>query len=107
MPSDVSPETSWFDRFAEAVSRVVSRAWFFAACVAMVAVWMPSYFLFRSVDTWQLVINTTTTILTQLLVALLQNSQKRFEDRTIKQNEAILRRLEQIERLPQEGSPGT
>jgi low affinity Fe/Cu permease len=42
-------------------------------------VWLPSYFVFRDVDTWQLVINTATTIVTFLLVALLQNSQRRNE----------------------------
>ena len=41
--------------------------------------WLPSYFVFRDVDTWQLVINTATTIVTFLLVALLQNSQRRNE----------------------------
>lgn len=93
-PSQVDGDPSWFDRFAEGASRLVSRAGFFAACVVMVALWMPSYFLFRDVNTWQLIINTTTTILTQLLVALLQNSQKRFEDLTIRQNREIIRRLD-------------
>ena len=68
-----------FDRFAERASDVVSEAVFFLACVLLVAVWVPSYFVFRSVDTWQLVINTATTIVTFLLVALLQNSQRRNE----------------------------
>jgi low affinity Fe/Cu permease len=40
---------------------------------------VPSYFLFGSLDTWQLVINTATTIVTFLLVALLQNAQRRNE----------------------------
>jgi low affinity Fe/Cu permease len=52
---------------------------FFLACVALVLIWLPSYFVFPSVDTWQLVINTVTTIITFLLVALLQNSQRRNE----------------------------
>jgi len=42
-------------------------------------VWLPSYFVFHNIDTWQLVINTATTIVTFLLVALLQNSQRRNE----------------------------
>lgn len=66
-----------FDRFAELVSRHVARAWFFTACVLLVLVWAPSYFLFGSFDTWQLVINTATTIVTFLMVALLQNTQDR------------------------------
>lgn len=42
-------------------------------------VWAPSYFLIGDVDTWQLIINTATTIVTFLMVALLQNSQTRSD----------------------------
>ena len=76
---DSGSERSAFDRFAERASDVVSHAAFFLACVALVVVWAPSYFVFGSLDTWQLVINTATTIVTFLLVALLQNSQRRNE----------------------------
>jgi hypothetical protein len=68
-----------FDRFAARASDFVSEAVFFLACVLLVVVWLPSYFVFRDIDTWQLVINTATTIVTFLLVALLQNSQRRNE----------------------------
>jgi low affinity Fe/Cu permease len=68
-----------FDRFAAHASDFVSEAVFFLACVLLVVVWLPSYFVFRDIDTWQLVINTATTIVTFLLVALLQNSQRRNE----------------------------
>ena len=70
---------SLFDRFAEEASEFASHAVFFIACVALVAVWAPSYFAIRSLNTWQLIINTITTIITFLLVALLQNSQRRSE----------------------------
>ncbi len=79
MPSDVSPRVGLFDRFAGAASRFASRAWFFAICVLLVLVWAPSYFLIGTVDTWQLIINTVTTIVTFLMVALLQNSQTRAD----------------------------
>lgn len=79
MPSEVSSRVGFFDRFAGAAALIASRALFFAFCVAMVIVWVPSYFLFGSVDTWQLVINTATTIITFLMVALLQNSQTRAD----------------------------
>ena len=72
----------FFDRFAERTSQLASRAWFFAFCVGMVVVWAPSLPLFGKVDTWQLVINTATTIITFLLVALLQNSQWRGDKAT-------------------------
>jgi len=71
-----------FDRFAESSSDYVSRAPFFAACVLLVLVWLPSYLLIRDVNAWQVVINTATTIVTFLLVALLQNSGRR-SDRAI------------------------
>jgi low affinity Fe/Cu permease len=48
--------------------------------MADTVIWAPSYFLFRSVDTWQLIINTVTTIVTFLLVALLQNTQMRSDE---------------------------
>lgn len=70
-------ETSRFDRFAEASSDYASRATFFVACVLLVLVWAPSYLLIGNFDTWQLLINTGTTIVTFLLVALLQNSSRR------------------------------
>ena len=68
-----------FDRIAEAASEVSSHARFFVACVLLVVLWVPSYFLFGNVDTWQLIINTATTIVTFLMVALLQNAQRRSD----------------------------
>jgi low affinity Fe/Cu permease len=79
MPSDVDGNLSTFDRFATASARVVSSAWFFAGCVLLVVVWLPSFFAFPDVDTWQLAINSPTTVITFLLVALLQNTQSRAD----------------------------
>jgi low affinity Fe/Cu permease len=80
MPSDVSGRPGFFDRFATAATDFASRAWFFALCLLLVVVWAPSYFVIGSMDTWQLIINTATTIVTFLLVALLQNSQSRADE---------------------------
>ena len=44
--------------------------------------WAPSAFVLRDIDTWQLIINTIATIITFLLVALLQNAQKRADQAT-------------------------
>ena len=77
MPSDVSDGLGLFDRFAGMASRFFSRAWFFSFCALLVVVWAPSYLLIKDLDTWQLIINTATTIVTFLMVALLQNSQTR------------------------------
>jgi low affinity Fe/Cu permease len=79
MPSDVSDHVGWFDRFAGHASHVASRAWFFGFCVVLVVVWAPSIVVIHSLNTWQLIINTTTTIVTFLLVALLQNTQERSD----------------------------
>lgn len=87
------PVQSLFDRFASKVSEFVSRAWFFLLCVLCVVLWAPSYFLFSNVDTWQLIINTLTTIVTFLLVALLQNTQKRTEDAIERKLDAIIMSL--------------
>jgi low affinity Fe/Cu permease len=68
-----------FDLFAQGAARFASHPPFFVACVGVVLLWLLSYPLFGSIDTWQLVINTATTIVTFLMVALLQNSQSRSE----------------------------
>ena len=75
------PRQRWsmFDRFAEAASEFASHAAFFIGCAFLVILWLPSYFIFRNINTWQLIINTLTTIITFLLVALLQNSQRRSD----------------------------
>jgi low affinity Fe/Cu permease len=80
MPSEVTGHLSIFDRFATHAAEFVSRAWFFVLCVLIVVLWAPSYLLLDSIDTWQLIINTATTIVTFLLVALLQNTQRRADD---------------------------
>jgi uncharacterized membrane protein len=82
MPSDVTPEVSVFDRFAEGAARFFSRPWFFAMCLLLVVIWAPSYFVVANLDTWQLIINTVTTIVTFLMVALLQNTQTRADRST-------------------------
>jgi len=79
MPSEVSKRVGPFDVFAGWSSRIASRAAFFTFCVLLVVVWLPTIFLLRDVDTWQLIINTVTTIITFLMVALLQNSQTRSD----------------------------
>jgi low affinity Fe/Cu permease len=89
-------ELSLFDKFATQVSTYVSRAWFFAACVITVLLWAPSFYLFSNVDTWQLIINTLTTIVTFLLVALLQNTQKRADASTQIKLNAIAAGLDEV-----------
>jgi hypothetical protein len=86
-PSAVTGKVGFFDRFAGRASEIVSRAPFFAFCLALVGLWLVEGVVkvvtggaesFLG-DTYQLQINTTTTIITFLLVALLQNSETRSD----------------------------
>ena len=96
MPSEVSSRVGLFDRFAGVSSKIVSRAAFFSFCVVLVVVWAPSFFLIRNVDTWQLIINTATTIITLLMVALLQNSQTRSDQAVQHKLNAIAQGLSEL-----------
>lgn len=80
---------TWFNKFADKAGRVVSHAAFFAVCVLIVLLWAPSFFIVGNIDTWQLIINTLTTIITFLLVALLQNTQQRYEDASNQKENAL------------------
>jgi low affinity Fe/Cu permease len=78
-PTELGDRRTRFDRFAEAASRFVSEAAFFTISAILVAVWVPTIWLFHSVDTWQLVLNTVTSVMAFLLIALLQNSERRYD----------------------------
>ncbi|HSN40833.1 MAG TPA: low affinity iron permease family protein [Burkholderiales bacterium] len=62
---------------ANATARAAGRPFTFIACVAVVVIWAVSGPMFHFSDTWQLVINTGTTIVTFLMVFLIQNTQNR------------------------------
>jgi len=68
---------SWFSRFAKWTARAAGRPATFMVAVVIVIVWAISGPLFGFSDTWQLVINTGTTIVTFLMVFLIQNTQNR------------------------------
>jgi low affinity Fe/Cu permease len=68
---------SWFGRAAHATSVLAGKPITFLVAVLIVIVWIVSGPLFGFSDTWQLVINTGTTIVTFLMVFLIQNSQNR------------------------------
>jgi low affinity Fe/Cu permease len=79
MPSQVAGGRGFFDRFADHAARFTSRAAFFAGCVLLVLIWAPSYWVVGDLDTWQLLINTPTTVVTFLLVGLAQNTTTRAD----------------------------
>lgn len=66
-----------FRRVASGVSNVAGSAWVFCLAVLVVLIWAGSGPSFNYSDTWQLVINTGTTIVTFLMVFLIQNTQNR------------------------------
>jgi len=67
----------WFSRFAHATAHISGKAGAFILAVIVVVVWAATGPLFHYSDTWQLVINTSTTIVTFLMVFLIQNTQNR------------------------------
>lgn len=66
---------SWFNRFAKWTARVAGHPSAFGAALAVIFVWIATGPLFGFDNTWQLVINTGTTIVTFLMVFLIQNTQ--------------------------------
>ncbi len=82
--------TSWYSRFAKASSRFCGRPRVFTCAVALIVLWLVTGPVFGFSDTWQLVINTSTTIVTFLMVFLIQNTQNRdTEAMQIKLDELI------------------
>jgi low affinity Fe/Cu permease len=68
---------SWFSRFAKWTAHATGRPSAFAVAAGVIIVWGATGPLFGFSDTWQLVINTGTTIVTFLMVFLIQNTQNR------------------------------
>jgi low affinity Fe/Cu permease len=68
---------TWFSGIASAAAQIVGSAWVFFVALGVIIAWGVSGPLFHFSDTWQLVINTGTTIITFLMVFLIQNTQNR------------------------------
>jgi low affinity Fe/Cu permease len=67
----------WFNSAATAVATAAGKPITFLACVSLVLIWAVSGPFFGFSETWQLIINTSTTIITFLMVFLIQNTQNR------------------------------
>jgi low affinity Fe/Cu permease len=76
LPSQVDEHVGIFDKFAERAALFTSRAPYFVFCVALIVIWLPTI-LFLDFDAWNFAINSSTTVITFLVVALIQNSQFR------------------------------
>lgn len=84
--------TRAFTRFANATAKLAGRPFAFVTCITLVLLWAVSGPLFGFSDTWQLVINTSTTIITFLMVFLIQNTQNR-------DNAALQAKLDELIRM--------
>jgi low affinity Fe/Cu permease len=96
----VSPLTSrpqrksWFTRFAKATSRASGRPAAFGLAFLVILVWAVTGPIFHFSDTWQLVINTGTTVITFLMVFLIQNTQNRDSEAVHLKLDELIRALE-------------
>ena len=98
-----------FRHFARKSSEVLGTAWAFIGSLIIIAVWGLTGPMFHFSDTWQLIINTGTTIVTFLMVFLIQNTQNRDAkamhlklDELIRAIEGARNRLVDLEKLSDE-----
>ena len=92
--SDKTGSVDFFTRFAAKTAKVLGHAWVFAVAVAVLVVWALTGPLLGFSNTWQLVINTGTTIVTFLMVFLIQNTQNRDSAALHLKLDAVMRELQ-------------
>lgn len=66
-----------FSKIAKSICNVLGNFWSFVIAFLLVIIWLGSGPIFHYSDTWQLIINTSTTIITFLMVFIIQNTQNR------------------------------
>jgi low affinity Fe/Cu permease len=95
-----------FERFVEAVYELVSRAPFFLVCAALVVVWAVSFPLWSDAKSWQVAIHTVASVLTLLLIALLENSGRRAEEAAQEKLNVIAEALSDLMSSRAQDDPG-
>lgn len=88
---------SLFTRFAKTVSRIAGRPTTFMIAVMVIILWALTGPIFDYSDTWQLVINTSTTIITFLMVFLIQNTQNRDTEALQIKLDELIRAIDQAQ----------
>ena len=83
-----------FRKFAAGTSHAAGTSWAFIAAMLIIVLWGATGPLFHYSDTWQLVINTGTTIITFLMVFLIQNTQNRSDKATQVKLDELIRGVE-------------
>jgi low affinity Fe/Cu permease len=87
-------EPGVFTRFTTQTSKVLGHAWVFIAALAILILWGLSGPFLGFSDTWQLIINTGTTIITFLMVFIIQNTQNRDTAAIHVKLDALMRELQ-------------
>jgi low affinity Fe/Cu permease len=106
---EAPPRLPFFSRMSNEVARLAGKPVTFAICCLTIVVWGTTGPVFHYSDTWQLIINTGTTIVTFLMVFLIQNTQNRDGaalqaklDELIRATKEARNELVAIERMPEE-----
>ena len=84
----------WFTRAAKWASRTAGKPSVFMVALGLILIWLFTGPIFHFSDTWQLVINTSTTIITFLMVFLIQNTQNRDQEALQIKLDELLRSME-------------
>ncbi|WP_338247900.1 low affinity iron permease family protein [Dictyobacter halimunensis] len=90
-------KTSLFSRFARLMSRMLGHPLAFGIAALIIVVWLICGPIFHFSDTWQLFINTGTTIITFLMVFLIQNTQNRDSEAMQVKLDELIRALKQAD----------